>query len=155
VLEILSPAGNPEGVVAAVQNGADAVYLGFYEFNACLDAQNFTFDEFGRALEYCRIRGVKTYLTLNSFAMDHELPVIAQQAKEASRYGVDAIIVSDLGVMQAVKEATPAMPIHASIRMSVHNLEGVKMAAAMGFSRVVVARELSRKKLIHICHTLR
>jgi len=151
VLEILSPAGNPEGVVAAVQNGADAVYLGFYEFNACLDAQNFTYDEFGRALEYCRIRGVKTYLTLNALATDHELPVIAQQAKEASRYGVDAIIVSDLGVMQAVKEATPGIPIHASTRMSIHNLEGVKMAAAMGFSRVVAARELSRKKLIHIC----
>lgn len=151
MLEIVSPAGSPEGVVAAIQNGADAVYLGFSEFNACLDADNFTYDELGRALEYCRVRGVKAYLTLNSLALDHELPIIAHQVKEASRCGVDAVIVQDFGVMQAVKEAVPDLPIHASTRMSVHNLEGVKMAAAMGFSRVIVARELSRKKLSHLC----
>jgi len=151
VLEISSPAGSPEGVIAAVQNGADSVVLGFKEFNVNTEAENFTFDEFGRALEYCRIRGVKAYLALNTLASDHELPVIAYQVKEASRYGVDAIIIQDLGVMQAVKEAVPGIPIHASTRMSVHNLEGVKMAAAMGFSRVVLARELSRKKIIHIC----
>ena len=151
MLEISAPAGSPEGVIAAVQNGADAVYLGFNEFNACMDVDNFTFDEFGRSLEYCRIRGVKTYLTLNTLASDRELPVIAHQAKEASRYGVDAIIVQDLGVMQAVKQAVPGIPLHASSRMSVHNLEGVKMAAAMGFSRVIIARELSRKKILHIC----
>ena len=151
MLEILSPAGSPEGVVAAVQNGADAVYLGLNEFNACMDAENFTFDEFGRAVEYCRMRGVKTYLALNSLSSDIELPVIAHQAKEASRYGVDAAIIQDLGVMAAVKEAVPGLPLHASTRMSIHNLEGVKMAAAMGFSRVVVARQLSRKKLSHIC----
>jgi len=151
VLELISPAGSPEGVMAAIQNGADAIYLGFKEFNAHVDANNFTFNELGRAIEYCRIRGIKSYLTLNTLANDNELPIIAHQAKEASRYGVDAIIIQDLGVMQAVKEAVPGMPIHASSRMSVHNLEGVKMAAAMGFSRVVVAQELSRKKLLYIC----
>ena len=151
MLEISSPAGSPEGVVAAVQNGADSVYLGFYEFNACTDANNFSFDEFGRALEYCRIRGVKTYLTLNTLASDWELPVIAHQVKEANRFGIDAVIIQDLGVMQAVKESIPEVPIFASTRMGVHNLEGVKMAAAMGFSRVTIARELSRKKIIHIC----
>jgi len=147
----MSPAGSPEGVVAAVQNGADAIYLGFNEFNACTDAVNFTFDEFGRSLEYCRVRGVKAYLTLNTLASDRELPVIAHQAKEASRYGVDAIIIQDLGVMKAVKDAVPGVPIYASTRMGIHNLEGVKMAAAMGFSRVMLARQLSRKKLSHIC----
>jgi len=151
VLEIVSPAGSPESVVAAVQNGADAVYLGFNEFNAHTDAGNFTYDEFGRALEYCRMRGVKTYLTLNTLASDDELPVIAQQAKDASRYGIDAIIIQDLGVMQAVKDALPGMPLHASTRMCIHNLEGVKMAAAMGFSRVIASPELSRKKISHIC----
>ena len=151
MLEILSPAGSPEGVVAAVQNGADAIYLGFQEFNECIEAENFSFDEFGRALEYCRIRGVKAYLALDALATDRELPVIAHQVKEASRFGVDAAIVQDFGVMQAVKQAVPDLPLHASTRMSIHNLEGVKMAAAMGFSRVVVARELSRKKLSHIC----
>jgi len=151
VLEISSPAGSPEGVIAAVQNGADSVYLGFFEFNACTDAENFTFDDFGRALEYCRIRGVKTYLTLNTLATDTELSIIVNHAKEANRYGVDAIIIQDLGVMSAVKEAVPYIPIFASSRMNIHNLEGVKMAAAMGFSRVTVSHELSRKKIIHIC----
>ena len=151
MLEIVSPAGSPESVVAAIQNGADAVYLGFNEFNAHIEANNFTYDEFGRALEYCRMRGVKAYLTLNTIVSDEELPIIAQQVKEASRYGIDAVIVQDLGVMQAVKDALPGMPLHTSTRMSIHNLEGVKMAAAMGFTRVVAARELSRKKISHIC----
>ena len=151
MLEILAPAGSPEGVIAAVQNGADAIYLGFSEFNACIDAVNFTFEEMGRAIEYCRIRGVKTYLTLNALASDRDLPVIAHQVKEASRFGIDAVIIQDLGVMKAVKDAVPDLPLHASTRLGVHNLEGVKMAAAMGFTRVVVARELSRKKLSHIC----
>ena len=151
MLEISSPAGSPEGVIAAVQNGADSVVLGLKEFNVDTEAENFTFDELGRSLEYCRVRGVKSYLALNTLASDRELPVIAHQVKEASRYGIDAIIIQDLGVMQAVKEAVPGIPIHASTRMCVHNLEGAKMAAAMGFSRVVLARELSRKKIIHIC----
>jgi len=151
VLELLSPSGSPEGVIAAVQNGADAVYLGFSEFNSCMDAENFNFNEFGRALEYCRIRGVKAYLAMDALASDRELPVIAQHVKEASRFGVDAIIIQDLGVMRAVRQAVPDVPLFASTRVGVHNLEGVKMAAAMGFSRVTVARELSRKKIYHIC----
>ena len=151
MLELLSPAGSPEGVIAAVQNGADAVYLGFGDFNARLNAKNFTYDEFGRALEYCRVRGVKTYLTLNTIASDRELPEIAERAKEACRLGIDAIIVQDLGVMMAVRQAVPEIPLHASTQMSIHNLEGVKIAAAMGFKRVVLARELSRRKLAYIC----
>ncbi|MDR2569935.1 MAG: U32 family peptidase [Oscillospiraceae bacterium] len=151
MLELSSPAGSPEGIIAAAQNGADSVYLGILEFNVCTDAENFTFDELGRAVEYCRIRGIKTYLTLNSLASDNELPVIAHQVKEASRYGIDAVILQDFGVMRAVREAVPDLPLHASVHMSVHNLEGVKMAAAMGFSRVTVARELTRKKIAHIC----
>jgi len=151
VLEILSPAGSPEGVIAAAQNGADAIYMGFGEFNARKNAKNFTFDEFGRALEYCRVRGVKTYLTLNTLATDNELPQVAERAKEASRLGIDAIIVQDLGVMSAVRQVVPDVPVHASTQMAVHNLEGAKMAAAVGLKRVVVARELSRKKLAYIC----
>jgi len=151
LLEVLSPAGSPEGVIAAVQNGADAVYLGFGDHNARINAKNFTYDEFGRALEYCRIRGVKTYLTLNTLARDSELPLIAERAKEACRLGIDAIIVQDFGVMRALKQAVPDVPLHASTQMAVHNLEGVKMAAAMGFKRVIIARELSRRKLAYIC----
>jgi len=151
VLELVSPAGSPEGVIAAVQNGADAIYLGFNEHNACMDAQNFLFDEFGRSLEYCRVRGVKAYLTLDAIAYDEELPVIAQNAKEANRYGADAIIVQDLGAMRAIRQAVPDMPVHAGPRMGIHNLEGVKMAAAMGCTRVTIAHELTRKEIRHVC----
>ena len=151
MLEILSPAGSPEGVIAAVQNGADAIYLGFGDLNARRNAKNFTVDEFGRALEYCRVRGVKTYLTLNTLASDRELPRAAEYAKIASRFGIDAIIVQDLGAMMAVRQSVPEVPVHASTQMGIHNLEGVKMAAAMGIKRVVIARELSRRKLAYIC----
>ena len=151
MLEILSPAGSPEGVIAAAQNGADAIYMGFGEFNARKNAKNFTHEEFARAVEYCRVRGVKTYLTLNTLATDNELPLIAERAKEACRLGIDAVIVQDFGVMNAVRQAIPEIPVHASTQMGVHNLEGVKMAAAMGLKRVIVARELSRRKLAYIC----
>ena len=151
MLEILSPAGSPEGVIAAAQNGADAIYMGFGEFNARKNAKNFTHEEFARALEYCRVRGVKTYLTLNTLATNGELALIAERAKEACRFGIDAIIIQDLGVMTALSKAVPEIPLHASTQMAVHNLEGVKMAAAMGLKRVVLARELSKEKLAYIC----
>ena len=151
MLEILSPAGSPEGVIAAVQNGADAVYLGFGGLNADSAARNFTSDEFGRALEYCRIRGVKTYLAFNTIAYDDELLFIAKQAIESCRLGIDGIIVQDLGALLAVRRAVPDVPVHAGMNLGVHNLEGVKMAAAMGFKRVLIARELSRKKIAYIC----
>lgn len=151
MLEILSPAGSSEGVIAAVQNGADAIYLGFGEYNARKNAKNFTTEEFERALEYCRVRGVKTYLTLNTLVSDRELSLVAESAKIACRFGIDAIIVQDLGVMKALKQAVPDVPLHASTQLGVYNLEGAKMAAAMGFKRVVMARELSLKKLAYIC----
>lgn len=151
MLEILSPAGSPEGVIAAVQNGADSVYVGFGDFNARRNAKNFTTEEFRKASEYCRARGVKIYVTFNTLVSDRELPAIAEQAKIASRYGADAFIVQDLGVLRAVRQAAPEVPVHASTQMSIHNLEGVKLAAAMGISRAVLARELSRKELAYIC----
>ena len=151
MLEILSPAGSPEGVIAAVQNGADAIYMGFGEFNARKNAKNFTVEEFAKALEYCRVRGVKTYLTLNTLATNSELALITERAIQACRLGIDAIIVQDLGVMTAVRQAVPEVPLHASTQMAVHNLEGVKMAAAMGLKRVVLARELSKEKIAYIC----
>ena len=151
MLEIVSPAGSPESVIAAVQNGADAVYLGFKEHNARKSAQNFTRNELLRALEYCRVRGVKAYLTLNTLAYDRELPEIVEYAKEACRLGIDAIIVHDFGVMRAVRKAVPEIPLHADSKMGIHNLEGVKIAAAMGLQRVLLAPELSRRKLAYIC----
>lgn len=151
MLELLAPAGSPEGIVAAVQNGADAVYLGFGNFNARRNAKNFSESDFEKAAEYCRIRGVKLYVTLNTLASDRELPDIAKQAQTAARLGADAILIQDLGVLKAVRQATPDMPVHASTQMSLHNLEGVKIAAAMGISRVVLSRELSRDEIAYIC----
>ena len=151
MLEILSPAGSPEGVVAAVQNGADAVYLGFGGFNARRNAKNFTEEEFRKAAEYCRVRGVKVHVTLNTLVSDRELPDVVEAARTAARCGADAVIVQDLGVMRAIRQAVPDLPLHASTQVSIHNLDGVRMAAAMGASRVVLARELSRDEIAHIC----
>ncbi len=151
MLEILSPAGSPEGVIAAVQNGADAVYLGFGDFNARRNAKNFTLEDFRKAAEYCRVRGVSVYVTFNTLCTDRELPEVAEQAKIAGRLGADAFIVQDIGVLKAVRQASPDVAIHASTQMGVHNLEGVQMAAAMGISRVVLARELSVQEIGYIC----
>jgi putative protease len=151
MLEILSPAGSPEGVVAAVQNGADAVYLGFGDFNARRNAKNFTPEDFRKSAEYCRVRGVKVYVTFNTLTSDREMAALIEQARLASRYGADAFIVQDLGVLRALRKATPDIPIHASTQMGVHNLEGVKLAAAMGVKRVVLARELTREEIAAIC----
>ncbi|MEL4107026.1 DUF3656 domain-containing protein [Oscillospiraceae bacterium WX1] len=151
MLEILAPAGSSEGVIAAVQNGADAVYVGFGNFNARRNAKNFTAEDFRKAAEYCRIRGVKIYVTFNTLASDREFPTLAEQAKFACRHGADAFIIQDLGVLRALRQATPEMPLHASTQMSIHNLEGVKLAAAMGLSRVVLSRELSRAEIAYIC----
>ncbi|MBR7082288.1 MAG: U32 family peptidase [Oscillospiraceae bacterium] len=151
MLEILAPAGSPEAVMAAVTNGADAVYLGLSDFNARRNAKNFSDEEFYKAAEYCRVRGVKVYVTLNTLVGDREIDRAVELARRAWRLGADALIVQDLGVLRAVRSAVPDMPLHASTQMSIHNSEGVKMAAAMGLSRVVLARELSEAELAHIC----
>lgn len=151
MLELLAPAGSPEAVMAAVQNGADSVYLGFGEHNARRNAVNFTEEELQKACEYCRIRGAKVYVTLNTLATDRDLVQIERLAKKANRAGAGAILVQDLGAMRAVKQAVPDMPIHASTQMSVHNLDGVKMAAELGATRVVLARELSKAHIAYIC----
>ena len=151
MLELLSPAGSTEGVAAAVRNGADAVYMGFGNFNARRNAKNFSEEEFAEAAEFCRVRNVKFYVTLNTLAADRELNEVAETAKRAARCGADAILVQDLGVLRAVRQAVPDMPIHASTQMSIHNLEGVRMAAAMGLSRVVLARELTGEEIRYIC----
>ena len=151
MLELLAPAGSPEGVVAAVQNGADAVYLGFGDFNARRNAKNFTEEDFRAAAEYCRIRGVKTYVTFNTLASDREFRQVIDMARRAQRCGADAILVQDLGLMRALRQALPEMPLHASTQMSVHDIEGVRVAAAMGAERVVLARELPKDEIEAIC----
>ncbi len=151
MIELLAPAGSPEGVMAAVQNGADAIYLGFGDYNARRNAKNFTEEDFARAAEYCRARGVKTYVTLNTLAGDKELQRVAVLGRRAWQLGADAVLVQDLGVARALRQACPDMPLHASTQMSLHTLEGVRLAADMGLKRVVVSRELSREDLAAIC----
>lgn len=150
MLELLSPAGSPEAVVAAVQSGADAVYMGFGGFNARRGAKNFTDEEFAAAVEYCRVRGCKVYVTLNTLVSDRELPEALKLATRASDLGADAIIVQDLGLAAALHQALPDIKLHASTQMSVHNLAGVQAAAEMGITRVVLARELSSSQIAHI-----
>lgn len=149
--EILSPSGSREAAVAAVQNGADAIYLGLSGYNARKNAANFTEEEFAETLSYCRVRGVKAYLTLNTLSSDRELHEVCEAAVFACRKGIDAVIVQDLGVLRAIKQIMPELPIHASTQMGIHNLEGVRMAAAMGASRVILARELSYEQISYIC----
>lgn len=151
MLELLSPAGSMEALRAAVQNGADAVYLGCGNFNARQSAKNFTIDQLREAVKYCHIRGVRVHLTLNTLVSDRELPHVAELIRTASECNVDAFIVQDLGIVNLCQQIAPQIALHASTQMSIHNLEGVRQAAAIGLSRVVLARELNREQIAYIC----
>ena len=150
-MELLSPAGSMEAVTAAVQNGADAVYFGYGDFNARRGARNFTREEAAAAVSYCHLRGCKVNLTLNTLLTDRELPEAAELAVHASDIGVDAVIVQDLGVARMLRQSVPDLPIHGSTQMTVHSLDGVKLCADLGLSRVVLGRELSRDQIAGIC----
>lgn len=147
MIELLSPAGSPEGVIAAVQNGADAVYMGMGDFNARRGAKNFTDEEFVKAVRYCHVRGCKVYVTLNTLVNDREMHDAVAAAKIASDAGADGLIVQDLGMSYAIRCALPDIPLHASTQMSLHNLAGVEAAAEMGMTRAVLARELSFEQI--------
>jgi len=151
MLELLAPAGSPEAVVAAVQNGADSIYLGLDSFNARRSAKNFTEETLGPATEYCRVRGVKVYVALNVLTTDRDIILAERVAKTVSRLGADALIIQDPGLIRVLRQAVPDMPIHASTQMSVHSIDGVRKAAEMGASRVVLARELSLPHIAYIC----
>ena len=151
MLELLAPAGSMEAVAAAVQNGADAVYLGYGDFNARRNAKNFSQEEFAAAVSYCHVRGAKVYLTLNTLLTDRELPKAAEVAAQASAIGADAVLIQDLGVLRMLRQAAPDLPVHASTQMTLHSLDGVKMAADLGLTRAVLSRELSRDQIEYIC----
>ena len=150
-LELLAPAGSPEAVTAAVQSGADAVYLGYGNFNARRNAKNFSKEEAAAAISYCHLWGAKVYLTMNTLLTDRELPAAAKVAAEMSDMGADAILVQDLGVLRMLRQTVPDIPLHASTQMSLHSLDGVKMAADLGLERAVLSRELSRQAIEYIC----
>lgn len=149
-IELLSPAGDFECLKAAVQNGADCIYLGANIFNARASAKNFDNEQLKKAIEYCKIRGTKTNLTLNTLIKNSEFEEAFNLAKTAYEYGIDAIIVQDLGLAKTLIETFPDLPIHGSTQMSVHNLQGALELQELGFKRVVLARELSIEEIEYI-----
>lgn len=118
-LELLSPAGSPEALRAAVQSGCGAVYLGWGSFNARRSAKNFSDEEFADAIRYCHLRSVRVFLTLNTLLTDRELPLALDAARTACRLGVDSVLVQDWGLFALLREALPDLPLHASTQMSV------------------------------------
>lgn len=150
-IELLAPVGNFDCLKAAVQNGADAVYLGASNFSARASATNFNYEDLKKAVEYAHIRNVKVHLALNTLIKNNELNSALELASYAYEIGIDAIIVQDLGLAQILLKNFPKMPIHASTQMTIHNLEGVLQAEKLGFSRVVLSRELSFDEIDYIC----
>ena len=151
MLELLAPAGSMEALRAAVQNGADAVYLGCGAFNARQSAQNFTPQTLMEAVKYCHVRGVAVHLTLNTLVSDREESQVCDLIRHAALSGVDAFIVQDLGVVELCRRIAPGVPVHGSTQMTVHSLAGVRLCAAWGMTRVVLSRELNREEIAYIC----
>lgn len=150
IREVLAPAGSVEALYAAVKSGADAVYLGSKAFNARKNASNFTEDELESAIRYCHSRNVKVYIALNTLIGNSELSKACEEIECACRLSADALILQDIGLARLAKKIAPDMPLHASTQMSVQCAEGVKLLEKEGFSRVVLARELSAKEIAEI-----
>ena len=149
-MEILSPAGHWEAMVAAVQSGADAVYLGFGDYNARRGARNFSDEEFLAAVSYCRLRGVRVYVTINTLLTDRELKKAAELLLAVSRAGADGVILQDWGLLRLARSLTPDLPLHGSTQMTVHTLSGVEALAQLGIRCAVLSRELSREEAAFI-----
>lgn len=152
--ELLAPAGSYEAFLAAVENGADAVYLGGKLFNARANATNFEIEELEKMVIYAHLRGVKIYITMNTLLEDNEVKEALDFAYRLYEIGIDAVIVQDLGLAKVLHTYIPELPLHASTQMTVYNLQGVKELEKLGFARVVLARELSLAEIKEICeHT--
>ena len=145
--EILAPAGSLESAIAAINCGADAIYLGAKDFNARKNAQNFSNEEFSQIVDYAHERGVKVYQTLNTIIYDDELKKLYDSIEFSCKVGVDALIVQDLAVFKAVKDCCPDMKIHASTQMSVHTPKGAQILKDLGCERVVLSREMSENEI--------
>ena len=150
-IELLAPAGNFEALKAAVEAGANAVYLAGNHFGARAYAGNFTNAELEAAVTFAHMRDVKVHVTVNTIVNDDEMGTLAEYLKFLYKINVDAILVQDLGVAALAMQVVPALPLHASTQMTVHSLEGVKALEQLGFERVVLARELSLEEIRNIC----
>lgn len=148
--EILSPAGGVNSFKAAVQAGADAIYTGLPKYNARISADNFTFETLAECISYAHIRGVKVYITLNTLVSDSEIDEAVQMAFEADRLGADAFIVQDLGIAKRLYGKIKGQ-LHASTQLTVYNIDGLRFLKQLGFTRAVLARELSIKEIKEIC----
>ena len=152
MIELLSPVGDFDCLKAAVQNGANAVYFGSNLFSARAFAKNFDELELEQAINYAKLRGVKTHLTLNTLIKDEEFEDAINVAKKAYEFGIDAIIIQDLGLARFLIKNFPKLEVHASTQMTTSNLEGVKKLQDLGFKRVVLSRECSLSEIEHICN---
>lgn len=148
--ELLAPAGSLESLEAAVNSGADAVYFGYGQFNARRNAKNFSKEDFCAAAAFCKARGVKMHLTMNTIIYDRERQDMLETLKLACENGIDAIIVQDLGTAYWIHQAAPDMPLHGSTQMTIHNVSGARMLLKMGFTRAVLAREMTRDEIAEV-----
>lgn len=145
--ELLAPAGTPAALQAAIEAGADAVYFGGPAFNARMRAANFSEEEMRESIALCHAFGVRAYLTLNTLVTDRELPAFVEAAKVAYAAGADALIVADLGGAAAIHRALPDFELHASTQASGHSIDAARELKALGFTRMVLAREASEKNM--------
>ena len=152
--EVLAPAGNMDCVISAVRSGADAIYIGAKEFSARASADNFSPDEIKEAVRYCKERGVKVYLTLNTLLFDSELEDALSLCAAAYKAGIDAVIVQDMGLATLIKKSMPHLPLHASTQLSVHTPSGAQALKDFGFTRVVLSRELSKSEIKEIADSV-
>ncbi|HHW67199.1 U32 family peptidase [Defluviitalea raffinosedens] len=149
-IELLAPVGNKESLIAAVNNGCDAVYLGGKAFSARQYAGNFSVEEMEEVLDYCHLRNVKVYVTVNTLYKEKELESLFDFLNQLYRLGADAFIVQDLGTAVKIKEYFPDIDIHGSTQMTIHDLNGVKFLEELGFKRVVLSREMSLEEIAYI-----
>ena len=144
---LLAPAGGREQLIAAVRAGADAVYLGAGGFNARAGAENFGEGALREAVAYCHGRGVAVHVTLNTLITDRETGDLLRQLREIAESGADALIVQDLGVAALARQCCLTLPLHASTQLSIHNTTGARAMKDLGFSCIVLARELTGEEM--------
>ena len=148
--ELLAPAGSMEALKAAVAAGCDAVYLGGYIFGARSFASNFSDDEMIEAIEYCHLRKVKVYVTVNTLVHEDKVEAFFHYIDFLYENNVDAIILQDIGMLDYIRKVYPNLEIHASTQMHIHNLEGIQLLEEIGVSRVVLAREVTIEQIKNI-----
>ncbi|MDF2866326.1 MAG: yhbU2 [Clostridia bacterium] len=152
MVELLSPAGEINSFKSAIENGANAIYMGTSMHNARIMANNFSTEEYIECIHYAHMHSVKVYLTLNTLLYESEIESAMKLLVDLYSHGLDAVIIQDIGLVDIIKNVLPRIEIHASTQMSVHNLKQVKYMESLGFSRVVLARELTLNEIQYICN---